>query len=226
MSVKENLAHIKANIKKASLRVNRSEDEINIIAVTKYVSIPRAKEAVVAGVQHLGENRDVEFTNKWDELKGDGLSWHFIGSLQTRKVKNVIDKIDYLHSLDRISLAEEIEKRANKIVHCFVQVNISEEESKHGIQRDKAISFISQLEQYSKIKVVGLMTMAPYTENEELVRNCFKELKNLQQGVQALQLENAPCKELSMGMSNDYMIAVEEGATFIRIGSALVGNDK
>ena len=225
MSVIENLAHIKANIKEASLRVNRNEDEVSIIAVTKYVSIPRAKEAVVAGVQHLGENRDDGFTKKWDELK-DNVSWHFIGTLQTRKVKNVIDKIDYLHSLDRISLAEEIEKRANKFIQCFVQVNISEEESKYGIQRNEVIPFIKQLEQYSKIKVVGLMTMAPYTEDEELVRNCFKDLKTLQQDVQALQLENAPCMELSMGMSNDYMIAVEEGATFIRIGSALVGNEE
>ncbi|WP_096154714.1 MULTISPECIES: YggS family pyridoxal phosphate-dependent enzyme [Bacillus] len=224
MSVKQNFAHIKENIKRASISISRNAEEIHIIAVTKYVSIQRAKEAVDAGVQHLGENRDEGFLQKWDELK-DTVSWHYIGTLQSRKVKNVVDKIDYLHSLDRVSLAEEIEKRANKVINCFIQVNTSEEKSKHGIQRSEVLPFIKQLEQFKKIKVVGLMTMAPFTDNEEIVRDCFRELRNLQQKVQSLHLEHAPCKELSMGMSNDYIIAVEEGATFIRIGSALVGNE-
>lgn len=224
MSVKEKLAQINENIKEASLRSNRNKEDIRIIAVTKYVSISKAKEAIEAGVVHLGENRDEGFLEKWDELR-ENVTWHFIGTLQSRKVKNVIDKLDYLHSLDRVSLAKELDKRANKTIKCFVQVNVAEEESKHGIHKDDVITFVKQLEQFKNINVIGLMTMAPHTENEEIIRSCFRELKNLQQKVQALKLEYAPCNELSMGMSNDYIIAIEEGATFIRIGSALVGNE-
>ena len=135
----------------------------------------------------------------------------------------MINNIDYLHSLDRISLADEIEKRAEKKVKCFVQANVSGEESKHGLTKDEVISFVKQLAAYTKIEVIGLMTMAPNTEDEMVIRNVFRELKKLQQEVVALQLANIPCTELSMGMSNDYEIAVEEGATFVRIGTALVG---
>lgn len=146
--------------------------------------------------------------------------------MQTRKVKQVIDKIDYLHSLDRISLADEIEKRATRIVNCFVQVNVSGEESKHGLQPEEVIPFIEQLSQYSRIRVVGLMTMAPNTEDLEVVRNVFKNLKKLQLEVEKNGYVHAPCHDLSMGMSNDYEIAVEEGATYVRIGTALVGNER
>ena len=143
--------------------------------------------------------------------------------MQTRKVKQVIDQIDYLHSLDRLSLAEEIEKRATKRVKCFLQVNVSVEESKPGLTKEQALGFVKQLEQFSKIEVVGLMTMAPFTEDETMIRQVFKQLKQLQQEVSQLNIPNVPCTELSMGMSNDYEIAVEEGATFVRIGTALVG---
>ena len=143
--------------------------------------------------------------------------------MQTRKVKQVIHEIDYLHSLDRMSLAQEIEKRADRVLHCFVQVNVSGEQSKHGLSKEEVIPFIKSLAEMSKIKVVGLMTMAPNTDDEQVIRNVFRNLKNLQQEVVALQLPYAPCTELSMGMSNDYEIAIEEGATFVRIGTALVG---
>jgi pyridoxal phosphate enzyme (YggS family) len=200
----------------------RNPEEITVIAVTKYVSAERALEAVEAGVQNLGENRDEGLLEKWEILK-DRPVWHFIGSLQTKKVKNVIDKVSYIHSLDRISLAQEIQKRALKPVNCFVQVNVSGEESKQGIKPDKAKAFIEELQHYEKIRVIGLMTMAPLTEDQTVIRECFKNLKKLQKEIQSLQLMLAPCTELSMGMSNDYTIAIEEGATYIRIGTALVG---
>lgn len=217
----ENLKQIQHQIEIAKQRVN-AEQAVQIIAVTKEVDVNRTEEAIEAGLVHLGENRPEGLLNKLDSIDS-AVSWHYIGSLQTRKVKQVIDQIDYLHSLDRLSLAEEIEKRATKRVKCFLQVNVSGEESKHGLTKEQALVFVKQLEQFSKIEVVGLMTMAPFTEDETMIRQVFKQLKQLQQEVSQLNIPNVPCTELSMGMSNDYEIAVEEGATFVRIGTALVG---
>jgi pyridoxal phosphate enzyme (YggS family) len=224
MSVSANLAAIKKNIVEACERVGRNPADIRIIAVTKYVSIERAKEAYMAGITDFGENRDEGLLQKYEAL-GSEPTWHFIGTLQSRKVKNVIDKIDYLHSLERLSLAEEIQKRATKPVKCFVQVNVSGEESKHGLPPQEVIPFIEKLKEYPNIIVVGLMTMAPFTDNEQDIRRCFRGLKKLQEDIQALHLPYAPCTELSMGMSNDYIIAIEEGATFIRLGTSLVGKE-
>ena len=219
--IEENLLNIQKQIVNAKQRAN-TDQTVNIIAVTKEVDIARTKEAIEAGLTNLGENRPEGLMNKLQSINSN-VSWHYIGSLQTRKVKQVINDIDYLHSLDRLSLAEEIEKRATKAVKCFIQVNVSGEESKHGLTKQQALDFVKQLEQFSKIIVVGLMTMAPFTEDETVIRQVFKQLKQLQQEVSQLNIPNVPCTELSMGMSNDYEIAVEEGATFVRIGTALVG---
>lgn len=221
-SVESNLQIITEKIAKACEKVGRDPEEVAIIAVTKYVTIERAQEALKAGIIHLGENRDQELLKKYEVL-GNQPIWHFIGTLQTRKVKKIIDKVDYIHSLDRLSLAEEIHKRANRKIPCFVQVNVSGEESKHGLPPEEVLPFIQQLAMYSNIEIVGLMTMAPYIKDEQILRNCFRSLKQLQDEIQNLKLPYAPCTELSMGMSNDYEIAVEEGATFVRIGTSLVG---
>ncbi|MDL0418543.1 YggS family pyridoxal phosphate-dependent enzyme [Caldifermentibacillus hisashii] len=221
-SVESNLQIITEKIAKACEKVGRDPEEVTIIAVTKYVTIERAQEALKAGIIHLGENRDQELLKKYEVL-GNQPIWHFIGTLQTRKVKKIIDKVDYIHSLDRLSLAEEIHKRANRKIPCFVQVNVSGEESKHGLPLGEVLPFIQQLAMYSNIEIVGLMTMAPYIKDEQILRNCFRSLKQLQDEIQNLKLPYAPCTELSMGMSNDYEIAVEEGATFVRIGTSLVG---
>lgn len=221
-SIRENLEIIQQRIEGAKNRAGRQHDNIQIIAVTKQVSVERTKEVLNAGLIHLGENRPEGLLAKKESIQ-DQAVWHYIGTLQSKKVKKVINEIDYLHSLDRMSLAEEIEKRAIKPVKCFVQANVSGEESKHGLSKEEVIPFIQSLEKFSKIQVVGLMTMAPNTENEEIIRKVFRDLKELQQEVMKLNLPYAPCQELSMGMSNDYEIAIEEGATFIRIGTALVG---
>ncbi|MEL3957148.1 YggS family pyridoxal phosphate-dependent enzyme [Caldifermentibacillus hisashii] len=221
-SVESNFQIITEKIAKACEKVGRDPEEVTIIAVTKYVTIERAQEALKAGIIHLGENRDQELLKKYEVL-GNQPIWHFIGTLQTRKVKKIIDKVDYIHSLDRLSLAEEIHKRANRKIPCFVQVNVSGEESKHGLPPEEVLPFIQQLAMYSNIEIVGLMTMAPYIKDEQILRNCFRSLKQLQDEIQNLKLPYAPCTELSMGMSNDYEIAVEEGATFVRIGTSLVG---
>lgn len=225
MTVQENLAYVQKEIEAACQAARRSPEEITIIAVTKAVGIEKTEEVLQAGIQHLGENRNEGFLHKYSAF-GKQAMWHFIGSLQTRKVKDIIHNIDYLHSLDRISLAEEIQKRADGVVRCFVQVKTSQEESKQGLEPAHVLSFIQKLESYSKIHVVGLMTMAPHTNDTEQIRTCFQTLKQLQKEVQALQLTYATCEELSMGMSNDYAVAVEEGATYIRLGTILVGNEK
>ncbi|MED1469610.1 YggS family pyridoxal phosphate-dependent enzyme [Bacillus salipaludis] len=224
MKVAAKLEHINKQILEACRTVNRKADEIKVIAVTKYVSTERAMEAVEAGILNLGENRDEGLLKKWEVL-GDKPKWHFIGTLQTRKVKNIIDKVEFIHSLDRLSLAEEINKRAVKPVKCLVQVNISEEESKHGLTPEEAIEFIKQLQPLENIRVEGLMTMAPFTDDENVLRNSFRGLRQLRDQIMELQLDYAPCTELSMGMSNDFAIAIEEGATMVRIGTALVGED-
>ena len=225
-SVQNNLQTIRQQIEAACERSRRHPDQVRLIAVTKSVSVERTKEVIESGVLHLGENRPEGLANKQEAISSDQVVWHYIGTLQTRKVKSVINKIDYLHSLDRMSLAEEIEKRAESVVNCFVQVNVAEEESKHGLAFEEAKAFIEQLKNFPKIKVVGLMTMAPLTEDEETIRSVFRKLKELQETIEAKQYPHAPCTELSMGMSGDYEIAIEEGATFIRVGTALVGQDK
>ncbi|MFP5111200.1 YggS family pyridoxal phosphate-dependent enzyme [Bacillaceae bacterium C204] len=224
MSVAAKYELIKQKINEACLNSARNPDEVKVIAVTKYVSIQRANEALEAGVINLGENRDEGLLQKWEVL-GDKPTWHYIGSLQTRKVKNIINIVEYIHSLDRISLAEEINKRAEHKMKCLVQVNVSGEESKHGLSAEEALPFIESLRKFEYISVVGLMTMAPLTNNESQIRECFRKLRELREQVQALDLDFAPCTELSMGMSNDYGIAIEEGATMVRIGTALVGED-
>lgn len=195
---------------------------IKLVAVTKTVGIEKTNEVIEAGLTDLGENRNEGFIPKYEHF-GSNVNWHFIGSLQTRKVKEVINEIDYLHSLDRLSLAKEIQKRATKTVRCFVQVKTSSEESKQGLLVEETIAFIRALQEFDKIEVVGLMTMAPFSDEDEEIRRCFQTLRRLQKQVQELQLSYAPCKELSMGMSNDYTIAIEEGATYIRLGTILVG---
>lgn len=204
--------------------LNSIRPGINIIAVTKQVGVERTQEAIDAGIRHLGENRPEGLALKLQSIDA-GVSWHYIGNLQTRKVKDVVNNIDYLHSLDRLSLAKEIQKRAEKPLKCFVQVNVSNEETKSGILPEETLDFIRSLTAFDKIQVVGLMTMAPNTSDNALIRTVFKELKSLQLQVAAEKMEHAPCTECSMGMSNDYVIAAQEGATFVRIGTALVGSE-
>ncbi|MGJ9381331.1 YggS family pyridoxal phosphate-dependent enzyme [Salipaludibacillus sp. CF4.18] len=227
MSVTENLTIIQDTIRAACARSNRNPDTVNLVAVTKYVSTERAQEAVSAGILHLGENRVEEGMEKWQVIDGD-VNWHFIGNLQSRKVKNIIPAFHFIHSLDRLSLAKELDKRAEEgqTVKCFVQVNVTGEESKSGLTPAELPAFIEDVKQYTSVQIVGLMTMAPYTEDVETVRPAFKQLRELKEQIEQKEYIHAPCHELSMGMSNDYEVAIEEGATYIRIGTSLVGKEK
>lgn len=208
------------------MRSGRSPKEVTLLAVTKYVSAERAKEALASGIRHLAENRREGLLEKQEAIQDQRVVWHLIGTLQTRKVKDVINRIDYFHALDRLKLAEEIEKRLNTKLKCFIEVNISGEESKHGIRPDELDAFIAGLAAFPHIEVAGLMTMAPNTEDADLIRSVFRSLRVCRDRIQAKKLSFAPCSELSMGMSHDYPIAIEEGATFVRIGTALVGNER
>lgn len=221
-TVQENLKQIQEDINSAAAKTGRNSDDITLLAVTKYVTIERTEEAVDAGIVDLGENRIEGFLEK-QAVIGEKAVWHFIGSLQTRKVKDVINQVDYLHALDRLSLAKEIQKRATKKIKCFVQINVSGEATKSGVSPDEALGFVQQLAEFPAIEVVGLMTMAPNTEKEDVLRSVFSGLRQLRDEVKAAGMPHAPCTYLSMGMSNDYTIAIEEGATHIRVGSALVG---
>lgn len=224
LNVQYNLEQIEKQLKTHCEKGNISTLP-NVIAVTKYVTIDRANDAYHAGIRHFGENRLEGFQLKKEALPDD-IVMHFIGSLQTRKVKEVINEIDYFHALDRLKLAKEINKRAENKIKCFVQVNVSGEESKQGVALEDVNTFIETLEQYENLEVVGLMTMAPLTDDESYIKSLFQSLRNKRDEIKALNLNYAPCTELSMGMSNDFHLAAEEGASFVRIGTKLVGKEE
>ena len=178
-----------------------------------------------AGIKDIGENRKDTFLAKYEAFKDLGITWHYFGVIKIppKLSPSFIDSIDFLHSLDSIDLANAINKARKKAepLKCFVQVNLSNNANKTGLNETRVIPFIKSLAKYEKIKVVGLMTIATYTFDDEVLENCFRTLKELQLEVQALNLPYAPCTELSMGMSNDYKLAVKYGATMIRIGTLL-----
>lgn len=220
--ISENLREVRQEIQKSCALVARPTASVTLVGVTKYASIEQTRELVKAGVTHLGENRADKFLLKKQALADfPGITWHFIGNLQRRKVKSIVNEIDYLHSLDSLSLAGEIQKRASKELKCFVEVNVSGEASKQGIPVEEVESFIAALAGYDKIKVVGLMTMAPFATTASEQRELFSQLRVLRDQIQSKTFSWAPCNELSMGMSNDYPVAIEAGATFVRVGSAL-----
>ena len=225
-AIKENLESIKLNIKQYSNNVNRSSEDVRLIAVTKTVDVDYMLEAIEYGITDVGENKPQELARKYDII-GNKVKWHLIGTLQTNKVKYIIDKVDMIHSLDRQSLCEEIQKKAEKIdriIDCLVQVNISKEDSKHGLYEEDVIDFIKDVSsRYKNISIKGLMTMAPFTENEDKVRDVFRSLKSLSLYIDRLNIPNISMEYLSMGMSNDYKIAIEEGATIVRLGTSIFG---
>lgn len=194
-----------------------------LVAVSKTVGADQIQALYDLGQRHFGENRYPTLLEKQATLAqtAPDIVWHFIGRVQTRQVKEFINQIDYLHALDRFDLAKEIQKRADHPIKCFLQVNISGEESKTGYEPEQVFAAIEQLAPYDKIEIVGLMTMAPADALEGELHFFFKTLKHLQLLVQEAGYPHAPCTELSMGMSQDYTIATEEGASFLRVGSAL-----
>lgn len=204
----------------ASKEAHRPHNSVKIIAVTKYVDSSIAKELIKTGIDHIGENRVDKFLEKYEVLADENLTWHLIGSLQRRKVKDIINYLDYFHALDSIKLATEIQKRANKPIKCFLQVNISREESKHGFMVEEIRQAIEAIRNYDKIELVGLMTMAPFDADKKQLDEIFSKAHALQKELSQLGIANMPFTELSMGMSGDYKEAILHGSTFVRIGTA------
>lgn len=219
MSIQENIQKINQNIINAQNKSALASKKVTLICVSKYHTTEAAQVVYDNGIRHFAENRPEGLAEK-KALLPDDVIWHFIGTLQSRKVKMVINEIDYFHALDRISLAKEIQKRAEHTIKCFIQVNVSGEESKHGLKPTELVSFVEELAAYPAIEVIGLMMMAPHDASTVELHHYFAELKQLRDQIEGLELEYAPCHELSMGMSADYPIAIEEGATFVRVGSA------
>lgn len=210
MSIKDQVEVVKESLK--------DHPNVNLIAATKYMDIDQTRELVLAGITSLGENRTDMFLEKYEALSDLNIDWHFFGVVQSRKIKDIVNKVNCLHSLDRYSLAVELNKRLEKPLDCFIQINISEEPNKQGIPASKLNTFVKQLANLENIRVVGLMCIAKLTFNKEEIRDEFMQMKKLQEQVEAMNLPYAPCHRLSMGMSNDYKIAIECGATDIRLG--------
>jgi hypothetical protein len=222
--IQNNYESILEDVKKHSI----NPEKVKVVAASKYVGADGIKALAKSGVKICGENRVQALRDKREELSAEGMEncvvWHFIGTLQKNKIKYIIDYVDLIQSVHEFSLLEELDKKAFKnarVLDVLLEVNISGEESKHGFEVDEIISKIDEIKRLKNINVKGLMTMAPFTENESVTREVFRGLRLTKDRLNAEEYFDGSLEELSMGMSNDYKVALEEGATIIRIGSRL-----
>jgi len=216
---------ILGNIKDVCMRTGRDPDSVTLIAVTKTIDPDRINYALECGIRNIGENKVQELTAKYASVEKN-VKWHLIGHLQTNKVKYIIDKVGLVHSVDSINLAREIDKRAENaglVKDILVQVNVAQEETKYGIEYEEIDSFVEQLSMLRNISVKGLMTIAPYYEDMEMVRPVFRMLKEKYDMLAGANIPNVEMRHLSMGMTNDYEAAIEEGSNMIRIGTGIFG---
>lgn len=223
--IKDNYESVLYQIDEAAKRSGRSLSDITLIAVSKTVDVERIKELTSLGVTNLGENRVQEICEKYDAFD-QNIRWHLIGQLQTNKVKYIIDKVTMIHSLDRMELAMEIQKRAKKagkVMEVLVEVNVSGEETKSGIAPGEAIDFAGRLSELSNIRVKGLMTIAPFFTDSRETRPIFRGLRKLAVDIDNENIHNINMDFLSMGMSNDFTVAIEEGSNMVRVGTKLFG---
>lgn len=220
-----NVEGTRARVAQAALRAGRNPAEVTIIAVSKTRTVEEIKAVLATGITDLGENRVQELQEKWQSLGGSA-TWHLIGSLQTNKVKPALEMAHLIHSLDRDSLAEALARQAEQQgspCDVLVQVNVSGEESKHGIEPGEVPGFLRRISERGQVRVHGLMTMAPLHADPEQARPHFRRLRKLAEELRELRLPRVDLQHLSMGMSGDYEVAVEEGATLVRIGTAIFG---
>ena len=223
--VAENLAQVQKNIEESCRNVNRDPGEVTLIAVSKTKPVEMLREAYDAGARVFGENKVQEIVDKYDHMPSD-VKWHMIGHLQRNKVKYIVDKVAMIHSVDSFRLAETIEKEAakkNVTVPILIEVNVAQEESKYGLKPEEVLPFIEEIADFSHIQIKGLMTIAPYVENAEENREIFRELKKLSVDIAAKNINHVTMSVLSMGMTGDYMVAVQEGATMVRVGTGIFG---
>lgn len=225
MNLEQNLLEVQKNISK-SQKKSKFGQEVELIAVTKTVESDVMNEVIGLGVENIGENKVQEIQRKYEDIACP-VKWHLIGTLQTNKVKYIADKVYMIHSLDRIELAKEIDKQAkkyNRIIDCLIQVKISHEDTKHGSEIEAVIPLVEQISQSCpNVRICGLMGMAPYMIDKSDTRIYFKKLKQIFDEIKNKNINGVNMKHLSMGMSNDYEIAIEEGATLVRIGTSIFG---
>lgn len=224
--IKTNIDEVNLKISEACKRVGRNVDDVTLIAVSKTKPVSDIEEAYETSIRDYGENKVQELTDKYPVLPKD-IKWHLIGHLQTNKVKYIVDKVYMIHSVDSYKLALQIEKEAVKKgveVNILIQVNVANEDTKFGLEYGSVIEEIKQISTLEHVHIKGLMTIAPFTDNPEDNRIYFRKLKILSDNISALNIPNVEMKELSMGMTGDYEVAVEEGATLVRVGTGIFGN--
>mgnify|MGYP000100227908 CR=1 FL=1 len=226
-SIEYNLREIRNKIEMAARKSNRSSRDITLVVVTKTVKVEEIKKALDMGVTNIGENRIQEALEKYRALKDYNVKWHMIGHLQSNKAKYAAKFIELIHSLDRISLAKELNKRAaklNRIMDVLIQVNIAKDENKFGLMPEEVEDFMLYVaDEYENLKIKGLMTIVPYVEDPEEVRPYFRQMNRMFQKYKDYGFKDIEMKHLSMGMTNDFEVAVEEGANMVRIGSGIFG---
>ena len=223
--LKENLANVEKNIEQACKNAGRNRNEVTLIAVSKTKPVEMLQEIYDEDIRDFGENKVQELCSKMEQLPSD-IRWHMIGHLQRNKVKYIVGKVELIHSVDTYRLAEEINiqaKKQNVIVPILVEVNIAHEESKFGISAEDAILLVEEISRLENIRIKGLMTIAPYVENPEDNRLYFRKIKQLSVDITNKNIDNVSMEILSMGMTGDYMVAIEEGATMVRVGTGIFG---
>ena len=223
--LKENLKKVEENISKACEKAGRKREEVTLIAVSKTKPAEMIREIYDQGIRTFGENKVQEIMDKYDHLPGD-IRWQMIGHLQRNKVKYIVDKVDMIHSVDSYRLAQTIETEAakkNVTVSVLLEVNVAEEESKFGLKMDEVLPLVQQISELPHVQVKGLMTIAPFVSNPEDNREIFRKLKKLSVDIEAKNINNTTMSVLSMGMTGDYMVAVQEGATMVRVGTGIFG---
>lgn len=221
----ENLQQVNANIEKACAAVGRAPGEVTLVAVSKTKPVSMLQEAYDAGARVFGENKVQEIMDKYDQLPSD-IQWHMIGHLQRNKVKYIIDKVAMIHSVDSLRLAQTIEQEAAKkdlVMPILLEVNVAEEDTKFGLKVEEVLPLLEQISSFSHIQVKGLMTIAPFVENPEENREVFRTLKKLSVDISAKNINNVTMSVLSMGMTGDYQVAVQEGSTMVRVGTGIFG---
>jgi pyridoxal phosphate enzyme (YggS family) len=224
-TIRENLKIVRERMERAAQKVGRDPKEIELVAVSKTVEVDRIKEAIEAGVSILGENYVQEAQKKIETL-GKPVSWHFIGHLQSNKAKHAVRLFDVIHSIDSIPLAEELDRRAEqsvRVIKVMIEVNLSKEATKYGTDEERVLNLARRIQDLGHLSLEGLMTMPPYFDSPEMSRPYYVALRELKQ---KMIKEGIPLKKLSMGMSNDFEIAIEEGATYVRVGTAIFGPRK
>ena len=223
--LKENLENIEQKIQAACERSGRDRSEVTLIAVSKTKPAEMVQEAYDLGIRLFGENKVQEIMDKSEVLPAD-IHWHMIGHMQRNKVKYIIDKVDLIHSVDSVRLAETIDKEAEKhgvIANILIEVNVAKEESKFGLMPEEVPEFVEKIAGFPHIRVKGLMTIAPFVENPEENRPIFAHLRKLSVDIAKKNIDNITMSILSMGMTNDYQVAIEEGATMVRVGTGIFG---